>query len=104
MVKRLVAVLLGALAGAGLWFGVAKLRAIAAEQDTVTVDGCADAGLMNCVDYEAGTAATPEACKVWLRSDGDLKALSACLHERRAREDALKLKELQRAQGAAKSI
>lgn len=103
MVKRVLAVLLGVLVGAGLWFGVAKLRAIAAEQDTVVVHDCVDAGLVNCVDF-APAEQTPEACKVWLKSDGDLSALSACLHARRAREDALKLQELQRAQSAAKSI
>ena len=104
MVKRILAVLLGALAGAGLWFGVAKLRAIAAEQDTVVVHDCADAGLMNCVGFAAPAGQTPEACKAWLKSDGDLGALSACLQARRAREDALKLKALEQAREAATSI
>ena len=103
MVKRIVAVVVGVVAVFGIWFGVAKLRAIAAEQDVITVEQCTHDAFVDCVGFEKPEpVAAP--CKSWLGANGSVAALSACLHAARARENALKLEQLQRAQAAAKSI
>ncbi len=103
MVKRIFAAIIGAASVFGIWFGVAKLRAIAAEQDVVTVDQCTPAAFVDCVGYSNPEPIAPP-CKAWLGADASVAALSACLHAARARENALKLQQLQRAQAAAKSI
>lgn len=107
MVKRVVAMLIGALAGTALWYAVAWLRSpVEAEADPISIENCARDAYVDCVSEDDAFHVAPEApsepvaqpCKDFLNEDAGVAALSACLHEVRRGEDAGRVKTLQRAQ------
>jgi len=108
MVKRVVAMLLGAFAGIALWYVVDWVRSPAeAEADSVSIENCVRDAYIDCVsEGEAFSAAPDEAprepvaqpCKDFLSEDAGVGALSACLHEVRRENDAGRVKAFQRAQ------
>ena len=106
MVKRVVAMVLGALAGIVLWHAVEWLRS-PVEADAVSIENCARDAYIECVSADEGLSATPEdapsepvaqPCKDFLSADAGVAALSACLHEVRRGNDAGRVKAFQRAQ------
>jgi len=110
MVKRVVAMLLGALAGVVLWYVVDWVRSPAeAEADSVSIENCVRDAYVDCVSYD-DVLPTPEAprepvarpCKDFLSEDAGVAALSACLHEVRG-DDAGRVKAFRRAQQIAGS-
>lgn len=108
MVKRVVAMLLGALAGIVLWHAVDWLRSpVEAEADSVSIENCVRDAYVDCVsDGEVSPAAPDEAprepvaqpCKDFLSEDAGVAALSACLHEVRRGGDGEHNKAVKRAQ------
>jgi hypothetical protein len=82
MVKRAVAMMLGALAGVLLWHAAQWVRAQAHESEVITVETCEADALVECVDYEAPAPAerAPDPCMDWLADGGARAALSQCLH------------------------
>lgn len=109
MLKRIVAIVAGALTGAVLWFtvGAPVLGRTPAEVSTI---GCMRDDNVECVHFD-GAAPAPavssiaDACKGWL-SKGALASLSQCLHEaRHAPNDdvAARLNALRRRQAVAAS-
>lgn len=106
MVKRVVAMLLGAFAGVVLWYVVDWVRSPAeAEADSVSIENCARDAYIDCVSDDAFPAA-PEApsepvaqpCKDFLNEDAGVAALSACLHEVRRGNNAEHVDAVKRAQ------
>ncbi len=109
MVKRVIAMLLGALAGALLWGAVAWLRSpVEASADPIAVEHCLQDAMIDCVSNEIPSA-VPEApavagsCKDWLLDDADIAALSKCLHDARRERDAVRFENFKRAQRIAAS-
>lgn len=109
MVKRMIAMLLGALAGGLLWAAVAWLRSpVEASADPIAVEHCLQDAFIDCVSNEMPAAApevpaTPEPCKDWLSDDADIAALSSCLREARRERDAVRFENFKRAQRIAAS-
>jgi hypothetical protein len=107
MVKRVVAMLLGALAGAVLWTAIMWLRSPSeAAADPVAIEHCIQDAYVDCVGLEAPP--TPEAvpgiaqaCRDWLSEDAGLKALSQCLHDARRDREAMQIENFKRAQRIA---
>ena len=90
MVKRLIAVFVGASAAVALFFAVAWARERIHDAEAISVTDCVRDGLVDCVGYEAPKAPEIVApCKAWLDGDGSTAALSQCLHEAR-REDGVR--------------
>ncbi len=107
MVKRVVAMLLGAFAGVVLWYVVDCVRSpTEAEADSVSFENCVRDAYVDCVGYDDVLPTAPEAprepvaqpCKDFLSEDAGVAALSACLHEVRRGDDAGRVKAVQRAQ------
>lgn len=102
MVKRLVAIGLGAVAGITLWYAVDWLRAPAdADEDAVSIENCVRDAFVDCVDFAPDSA--PQPCKDWLTGDGNAAVLSQCLHGARRERDAVRIENFQRAQRIAAS-
>lgn len=106
MVKRVVAMLLGAFAGVVLWYVVDWVRSPAeAEVDSVSIENCARDAYIDCVSegeglpevLEAPSEPVAQPCKDFLSEDAGIAALSACLHEVRRGGDAGRVKAVQRA-------
>lgn len=108
MVKRVVAMLLGALAGIVLWHAVDWLRSpVEAEADSVSIENCVRDAYIDCVSEDEAFPTAPEEvprepvaqpCKDFLSEGAGVAALSACLHEVRRGDDAGRVKAFQRAQ------
>lgn len=108
MVKRVVAMLLGALAGIVLWYAVDWVRSPAeAEADSVSIENCVRDAYVDCVGQDEAFPDAQDAaprmplaqpCKDFLNDDAGVAALSACLHEVRRANDAGRGKALRRAQ------
>lgn len=113
MVKRVIAMLIGAIAGTALWYGVAWLRSpVEAEADSVSIENCMRDAYIDCVsEGETFPAAPDEAprepvaqpCKEFLSEGAGVGALSACLHEVRRGNDGERAKAFERAQKIARS-
>jgi hypothetical protein len=110
MVKRVVAMLIGALAGVALWYAVDWVRSPAeAEADSVSIENCVRDAYIDCVSEDEAFPTTPEApliaqpCKDFLSEEAGVAALSACLHEVRRGDDVARVKAFQRAQLVAGS-
>lgn len=110
MVKRVVAMLIGAIAGTALWYGVAWLRSpVEADADPISIENCVRDAYIDCVG--AGEAFPEEAprepvaqpCKDFLSEGAGVGALSACLHEVRRGSDGERAKAFERAQQIARS-
>lgn len=104
MVKRAIAMVIGAAAGTLLWYAVAWLRSpVEASGDPVAIEHCLRDAYVDCVSHDTPSAA-PEApliakpCKDFLSEGAGVGALSACLHEVRREDDAGRVKAFQRAQ------
>lgn len=109
MVKRAIAMVIGAAAGTLLWYAVAWLRSpVEASADPVAIEHCLRDAYIDCVSHSSPSVA-PEApmiakpCKDWLSGDADSAALSQCLHEARRERDAVRMENLKRAQRIAAS-
>lgn len=100
MVKRTVAVLVGALGAALLWYGVLWARSQAYEAEVISVDTCEVGFDISCVGYPTPAAKpAPEPCKAWLADDrAGVAALSQCLHGARTSSEAAQIKAFERAQ------
>jgi hypothetical protein len=110
LVKRLIAMLLGAAAGAAFMYGLSWLRApVEVSADPVAVENCILDAQIDCVGYEPPVPATPAVeavarpCKAWLSEKAGVAALSLCLHEARRERDALQVENFKRAQRIAAS-
>ena len=100
MVKRAIALFVGALGAALLWYGVLWARNQAYEGEVISVDTC-DVGFdISCVGYPApAVKPAPEPCKAWLAdSRAGVAALSQCLHGARTSSEAAHIKAFERAQ------
>ena len=90
MVKRVIAIVAGALVGTVLWFTVGAPLLARPHADAHS-EGCKRDDAVECVHYDdapAQPAATvADACKNWL-SKGALASLSQCLHDARRTPDA----------------
>jgi len=113
MVKRAIAIVVGAAAGAGLWFLFAAVRAEQSEADP-SMEACMKDGFVECVGYVTPQQAPPaiktpspvaEPCKGWLSatSEGSMALLSQCLHQARSERDAQRLEQIMRARAVAAS-
>jgi hypothetical protein len=107
MVKRVVAMLLGALAGVALWYVVDWVRSpVEAEADSVSIENCIRDAYVDCVGADEAFPAAPEApnepvaqpCKDFLSEGAGVAALSACLHEVRRGNNAEHVNAAKRAQ------
>jgi len=113
MVKRVVAMLLGAFAGVVLWHAVEWVRSpVEAEADSVSIENCVRDAYVDCVSEDEAFGVLPEEaprepvaapCKDFLSDDAGVAALSACLHEVRRGNDAERLRAFERAQKIATS-
>jgi len=110
MVKRAIAILLGAVAGILLWYVFDWWRTPAeVEAVPLSVADCVQHAMVDCVDAEGFVPAPPAAgsvaqpCKDWLSEDLGAAALSACLQEARRGRDAVRLENFKRAQRIAAS-
>jgi hypothetical protein len=113
MVKRVVAMLLGAFAGVVLWYVVDWVRSPAeAEADSVSMENCIRDAYVDCVSDDQAFEAVPEEaprepvaapCKDFLSEEAGVAALSACLHEVRRGNDAERIRAFERAQKIATS-
>ena len=93
MVKRVIAIVAGALTGTVLWFTVGA-PLLARPLADVHSEGCKRDDAVECVHYDdvaptqlAAPPAVADACKGWL-SRGALASLSQCLHDARRTPDA----------------
>jgi hypothetical protein len=113
MVKRVVAMLLGAFAGVVLWYVVDWVRSpVEAEADSVSIENCIRDAYVDCVSDDQTFEAVPNEaqresvaapCKDFLSEEAGVAALSACLHEVRRRNDAERVRAFERAQKIATS-
>ena len=102
MVKRVIAIGLGAVAGITLWYAVQWLRAPAdADTDAFSIENCVRDAYVDCVDFAPDSA--PQPCKDWLTGDADAALLSQCLHGARRERDAVRIENFLRAQRIAAS-
>lgn len=89
MVKRIAAVVFGALAGVLLWHSVQWIRHQIHEADVIAVETCEPSKFIDCVGYmpRAPEPKVPASCRDWLtgeRRGGAL--LSDCLSAARRHE------------------
>lgn len=110
MVKRAIAILLGAVAGILLWYVFDWWRTPAgAKEMPVSVADCVHHAMVDCVDAEGFVPAPPaeepvaQPCKDWLSEGLGASALSACLQEVRRGRDAVRIENFKRAQRIAQS-
>jgi hypothetical protein len=110
MVKRAIAIALGAVAGVLLWHVVEWIRTpVEADADPVSVENCLRGALVDCAEFEAPLAPIPAPepiagpCKDWLTGEADAAALSQCLMEARRSRDAVRIQNYERAQRIAAS-
>jgi hypothetical protein len=111
MVKRVIAIIAGALAGMVLWFMVGAPLLAPSHADSQS-EGCKRDDAVECALYDdaapaqlAAPLAVADACKGWL-SNGALTSLSQCLHDARRTPDAAlaaRVDALHRQQAIAKS-
>jgi len=97
MVKRAIAIVLGAAAGSALWF-VFDAVVLAPPKADPRAQACASEEMIVCAGYEVPASAkvapalpAAQPCKAFLSATGaaPLQQLSACLHETaRAKQDA----------------
>lgn len=102
MVKRAVAVVIGACAGLLLWHFVGWLQT-PSEDDVISVESCVRDKFVDCVAHETPAPAVAP-CKAWLSGSTDVSALSRCLHEARRDEDGVRFDEAKRARLIGGSI
>ncbi len=109
MVKRAIAIVLGAAAGVALWFAFDAVRADDLQSDPRS-QGCTNGDWTECVGYVAPVevlrpvpAAQP--CKAWLGgSDGaSIATLSRCLRAARQGKDGARVEQVKRARSIAAS-
>jgi hypothetical protein len=113
MVKRAIAILLGAAAGVALWYLAVWAREAMQPQPVMSFGDCVRYGY-DCVSYDAepqeiipliAPAAPADPCKSWLAgADGGVAALSQCLHTARRgveREQLEKARWVQRTSAAS---
>jgi hypothetical protein len=110
MVKRAVAMALGAIAGMLLWHFVDWVRSpAAADEDTVNFENCLRDALVDCAEFDEPWAPAPAPepiaapCKDWLSGDPEAAALSQCLMEARRSRDAVRIQNFGRARRIAAS-
>ena len=110
MVKRVIAIVAGALAGTVLWFTVGAPLLARSHADAQS-EGCKRDDAVECVHYDdapmppAVAPTVADACKGWL-SKGALASLSQCLHDARRTPDAelaARVDAMHREQAIAKS-
>lgn len=107
MVKRAIAVVLGAIAGVLLWYLFDWMRSPAEASDTMSIENCLQDGYVGCVEFRTPAQPAPafetvaRPCKDWLGGDAGSAALSRCLHEARRDRDAVRLENFKRAQRIA---
>jgi hypothetical protein len=111
MVKRAVAMVLGALAGVLLWHAVAWVRA-SAEPDAISTENCVRDAYVDCVGQgealpnlqdELPSEPVAQPCKDFLSEGAGVAALSQCLHEVRRENGIERVKALERARQIATS-
>lgn len=102
MVKRVIAVGLGAVAGIALWYAVHWLHT-PADGDVISIENCVRDAFVDCVDFTPGGDVAPQPCKDWLTGDADAALLSQCLQGARRERDAVRIENFQRAQRVAAS-
>lgn len=107
MVKRAIAVLVGVIGGALLWFVFVSGEVITYHEE-VSVQACLPVKEIDCVAQPGGEAGEADGmapagvarpCKDWLtEADGGIAALSECMQASRRENDAERLRKLQRLQ------
>lgn len=116
MVKRAISIVVGAAAGAALWFALYAVLTARSEADP-SMDGCVQGGLVECIGYETPQRTLPPArpsspiavpCKGWLNATGEgaMAMLSQCLHQARrggASDDAAGIESIRRRRAIAAS-
>ena len=109
MVKRAIAIVLGAAAGVALWFAFDAVRASDLHADPGS-EGCMMDDLTTCIGYVAPTEALRAApvtppCKAWLghSNSASIAVLSQCLHAARRGQDAGRVEQVRRARAIAAS-
>ena len=111
MVKRAIAIVLGAAAGVALWFAFDTVRASELRADPAA-EGCLfdKAVMTSCVGYAApievlrpAPAAAP--CKAWLggSDSASIAMLSRCLRAARRGTDGERVEQVKRARAIATS-
>ena len=102
MVKRVIAVGVGAIAGIALWYAVHWLHT-PADADVISIETCVHDAYVDCVGFAPDGNLAPQVCKDWLTGDAGAALLSECLHGARRERDAVRIKNFERAQRIAAS-
>ena len=111
MVKRAVAMALGALAGVLLWYAVAWVRS-PAEEDAISIENCVRDAYVDCVSQDEALPEAPteapnepvaQPCKDFLNEEAGVEALSQCLHEARRENGVERVRAIEQAQKIATS-
>lgn len=111
MVKRAIAIILGAAAGVLLWFAFDSVRASEFSADP-SAEGClfVKGAMTSCVGYVTPTevlrpAPTVPPCKAWLGGSdaASIAMLSKCLRAARQSKDGERIEQIKRARAIATS-